>query len=278
MRSGLTDVRMPTAVALRGRGGVFHFLDQCCHVSTLPLRVDQADCLFFLFVICAVVPGKKEVFHGGSFRVWEETVICIIHSVFFIMRAAGNIRIFVSITVSICAIAALLIVSGRKVKENKEMQTNRYEQKSVLGAAKLLRNVFMAVALCLPMKSVGDTPAEAPARKVICMGETVLDILFRGDRPIGANAGGSALNAAVSMARAGLNVVFIGEAGADTTGAHIRAFLEANQVDTHHLRLRPGMKTTVSTAYLDEANNARYTFYPDPQLGDREFTLPDIRR
>lgn len=147
------------------------------------------------------------------------------------------------------------------------MQVNRYKQKSVLGATeKFLRGAFIAMALFLPMKSTGATPAEAPARRVICMGEAVLDILFRGSQPISANAGGSALNSAVSMGRAGLDVVFIGEVGADTTGA-----------DAQYLRLRPGIKTTVSTAYLDEANNARYTFYPDPRPSDQESALPDIR-
>ena len=158
------------------------------------------------------------------------------------------------------------------------MQVNRYKQKSVLEAtAKFLRGAFIAMALCLPMRSTGVTLDEAPKRRVICMGEAVLDILFRGNQPISANAGGSALNSAVSMGRAGLNVVFIGEVGADTTGAHIRAFLEANHVDVQYLRLRPGIKTTVSTAYLDETNNARYTFYPDPRPNDQESALPDIR-
>ena len=68
----------------------------------------------------------------------------------------------------------------------------------------------------------------ARQRTVYCMGETVLDILFRGATPLSANAGGSALNSAVSLSRAGAKVSFIGEVGNDSTGSHILDFLQAN--------------------------------------------------
>ena len=83
----------------------------------------------------------------------------------------------------------------------------------------------MLVLLVVLLFSVS---CSARQRTVYCMGETVLDILFRGATPLSANAGGSALNSAVSLSRAGAKVSFIGEVGNDSTGSHILDFLQAN--------------------------------------------------
>ena len=72
----------------------------------------------------------------------------------------------------------------------------------------------MLVLLVVLLFSVS---CSARQRTVYCMGETVLDILFRG-----------ALNSAVSLSRAGAKVSFIGEVGNDSTGSHILDFLQAN--------------------------------------------------
>ena len=42
-------------------------------------------------------------------------------------------------------------------------------------------------------------------RKVIGIGETVLDIIFRNEQPINAVPGGSAFNAMISLGRCGVN-------------------------------------------------------------------------
>jgi hypothetical protein len=75
-----------------------------------------------------------------------------------------------------------------------------------------LTALLLTVILFLPVC------AQKLQRTVYCMGETVLDILFRGSDPIAANAGGSLLNSAVSLGRAGVEVQFIGEVGNDSTG------------------------------------------------------------
>lgn len=80
----------------------------------------------------------------------------------------------------------------------------------------------MLVLLVVLLFSVS---CSARQRTVYCMGETVLDILFRGAVPLSANAGGSALNSAVSLSRAGAKVSFIGVVGNDSTGSHILDFL-----------------------------------------------------
>ena len=41
-------------------------------------------------------------------------------------------------------------------------------------------------------------------RKVIGIGETILDIIFRGDQPTAAVPGGSVFNGIVSLGRAGI--------------------------------------------------------------------------
>ena len=118
----------------------------------------------------------------------------------------------------------------------------------------------------------------ARQRTVYCMGETVLDILFRGAVPLSANAGGSALNSAVSLSRAGANVSFIGEVGNDSTGTHILDFLQAYGIGTSLVRRCEGMRTTVSLAYLNERNDARYVFFMDMPKDEVGVTLPDFQK
>ena len=46
-------------------------------------------------------------------------------------------------------------------------------------------------------------------RKVIGIGETVLDIIFKNEQPVGAYPGGSTFNAVISLARAGAACAFL---------------------------------------------------------------------
>ena len=50
-------------------------------------------------------------------------------------------------------------------------------------------------------------------RKVIGIGEAVLDIIFKDNKPIEAVPGGSAFNAITSLGRCGVSTSFISEAG-----------------------------------------------------------------
>ena len=67
-------------------------------------------------------------------------------------------------------------------------------------------------------------------RKVIGIGETILDIIFRNDQPIGAVPGGSVFNGLISLGRVGVNAAFISETGNDRVGQKIIRFLEDNHV------------------------------------------------
>ena len=52
-------------------------------------------------------------------------------------------------------------------------------------------------------------------RKVIGIGETILDIIFRDEQPSAAVPGGSVFNGIVSLSRTGVPVCFISETGND---------------------------------------------------------------
>lgn len=48
-------------------------------------------------------------------------------------------------------------------------------------------------------------------RKVIGMGETIMDIIFHGAQPTAVVPGGSSFNSIISIGRAGIPAVFVGE-------------------------------------------------------------------
>ena len=88
-------------------------------------------------------------------------------------------------------------------------------------------------------------------RKVIGIGETVLDIIFKNEQPIGAYPGGSAFNALISLGRCGVDATFIGEAGHDRVGEHIIRFLRENGVNADHVNVFADSKSPISLAFLD---------------------------
>ena len=55
-------------------------------------------------------------------------------------------------------------------------------------------------------------------RKVVGVGETILDILFKNNQPVAAVAGGSSFNSIISVGRAGVPCAFVGYTGADVVG------------------------------------------------------------
>ena len=114
-------------------------------------------------------------------------------------------------------------------------------------------------------------------RKVIGIGETVLDIIFKHEQPIGAYPGGSSFNAIISMARAGVSTTFISETGNDRVGQNILCFLKDNGVDTTNVNIFPESKSPVSLAFLDDNNDAQYIFYKDHPHDQLDFVYPDIQ-
>ena len=101
------------------------------------------------------------------------------------------------------------------------------------------------------------------AKRVIGIGETVLDILFKNDQPQKAVPGGSTFNSIVSLGRAGVNCVMVTEVGGDHIGEMTCKFLRNNGVSDEFVCRHKGTKSHVTLAFLDENNDAQYTFYKD---------------
>ena len=114
-------------------------------------------------------------------------------------------------------------------------------------------------------------------RKVIGIGETILDIIFKNDQPIGAVPGGSVFNGIISLGRAGISAAFISETGNDRVGRRIISFLEENNVDASSINVYPDSKSPVSLAFLNEQNDAEYIFYKDHPHDRLDFVLPEIQ-
>ncbi|MBO7417356.1 MAG: carbohydrate kinase [Bacteroidaceae bacterium] len=106
-------------------------------------------------------------------------------------------------------------------------------------------------------------------RKVIGIGETILDVIFKNDQPWAAVPGGSVFNSIVSLAHMGVPVEFISEVGKDYVGELIQRYMRENGIDTSHLDVYFDNKSPVSLAFLNEERDAQYSFYknyPDQRL------------
>jgi len=115
------------------------------------------------------------------------------------------------------------------------------------------------------------------AKRVIGIGETVLDILFKNDQPMKAVPGGSTFNSIVSLGRAGVPCVMVTETGSDHVGNIICAFLRSNGVSDEYVCRHKGTKSHVTLAFLDEKNDAQYTFYKDHATALLDEQLPVIQ-
>ena len=114
-------------------------------------------------------------------------------------------------------------------------------------------------------------------RKVIGIGETILDILFRDGQPQAAVPGGSVYNAMISLGRMGVDVTFICKRGHDRVGKMILDNMRANGVCTDNVNVFPDGKSPVSLAFLNEHNDAEYIFYKDYPRQRLDVTMPDIQ-
>ena len=113
-------------------------------------------------------------------------------------------------------------------------------------------------------------------RKVIGIGETVLDIIFKHDQPIGAYPGGSSFNSMISLGRCGVPTTFIGETGNDRVGRNTIQFLRDNGCQADSVNVYPDSKSSLSLAFLNERNDAEYIFYKN-HLRDRlDFSFPEV--
>ncbi|MBO4431320.1 MAG: carbohydrate kinase [Bacteroidaceae bacterium] len=115
-------------------------------------------------------------------------------------------------------------------------------------------------------------------RKVIGIGETILDIIFKNEQPTAAVPGGSTFNGLISLGRMGLPVTMITETGNDRVGQTIKQFMEENGVNSDHVCMYQDGRTAISLAYLNERNDADYTFYKDYPNARLDVIWPEVNK
>lgn len=113
-------------------------------------------------------------------------------------------------------------------------------------------------------------------KRIIGIGETILDILFKESQPVKAVPGGSVFNSIVSLGRMGCNVALVSEVGSDRVGNMVVDFLAANGVDTSSVYRFRDAKSPVSLAFLDENNDAEYMFYKESADDHLQIEFPQI--
>ncbi len=114
-------------------------------------------------------------------------------------------------------------------------------------------------------------------RKVYTIGETIYDIIFKDEVPVAAKPGGALLNTSVSLGRLGIHVSLVGDLADDVIGKYIIKFLNKNGVNTDYIYTYTNALSRLALAFLDDANNAEYSFYKIRKEGEAQLKYPDIQ-
>jgi len=112
-------------------------------------------------------------------------------------------------------------------------------------------------------------------RRVFALGETLMDVIFKNHQPVAAKAGGSMLNAGVSLGRLNVPVFMLSEYGNDQTGDVVENFLKTNGISVEFTAKFEG-RTSVALAFLNENNDATYTFFHEDVPERIRFATPDF--
>lgn len=116
--------------------------------------------------------------------------------------------------------------------------------------------------------------------KIIGIGETVCDIIFKNDEPWRAVPGGSTFNSMISLGRTlgkeGIPCVMISAVGDDHVGQYVGKFMTDSHVSSAYLTQHKDCQSTISLAFLDENNDAQYEFYKDPKPQSMPLSMPEI--
>ena len=115
-------------------------------------------------------------------------------------------------------------------------------------------------------------------KRIIGIGETVFDILFKNDQPQKAVPGGSTFNSIVSLGRAGVPCAMVTEVGGDHIGDIICRYLQDNGVSSEFVCRHEHIKSHISLAFLNEHNDAQYIFYKDHASVSLDGELPKISK
>ncbi len=115
-------------------------------------------------------------------------------------------------------------------------------------------------------------------RAIYGIGEALLDIVFKNNKPIEAVAGGSTLNSLVSLGRSGHTPQFICEIGNDKTGKIIEEFFINNGISLNFVTRKNNYQTPVALAFLNEKNDAQYEIYKDYSTQSLTTNIPDYKQ
>jgi len=113
--------------------------------------------------------------------------------------------------------------------------------------------------------------------KIYAVGETILDIIFKGREPQTARPGGSSFNASITLGRLGAPINFISEMGNDRVGDLIRDFMEENGVSSRYISRYPQGQSAVALAFLNENSDAEYQFYKDYPSQRLDIDFPEFQ-
>ncbi|MBR1803584.1 MAG: hypothetical protein IJ775_01580 [Muribaculaceae bacterium] len=105
-------------------------------------------------------------------------------------------------------------------------------------------------------------------RKIIAIGESVLDTIFTGGQPVKSFVGGRVANAAASLAMAGVPCHMVSECTTDRVGDIIMDFLTGHGVDVSSVDRYPDGATRLSAIFTDSdpVQIVNYGSYPDERF------------
>lgn len=115
-------------------------------------------------------------------------------------------------------------------------------------------------------------------RRIIGIGETIMDIIFQNGQPIAAVPGGSVFNSMISLGRLEQNTTFISETGNDRVGKVVLDFLADNGVNNENVCVYYDGRTPISLAWLNDKNDAEYEFYKDYPKARLDVIWPRIEK
>ncbi len=109
---------------------------------------------------------------------------------------------------------------------------------------------------------------------IVIGGDTIIDLIDRGQRLFEACPGGSTLNCALAAGQLGSKVLYVSTLSSDSYGD-----LLANRLAECHVKLRAATRSSAHTSLavvsLDEMNQPSYAFYRDG-TADRDVPVADI--
>lgn len=111
---------------------------------------------------------------------------------------------------------------------------------------------------------------------VYCIGESLLDIIFKDGKVMAAKPGGALLNTSVSLGLCKVPVELITDFGLDAAGDLIAQFLQSQGVSIRYIDRYQFGKTALALAMLDEDQDASYSFYKDFPTERLNISFPEI--